>query len=321
MKARLSLLLLWGLLLAALADSGLVLPSGWEPLAGAQHNMSLYATVLGLDGNPVETAGSVLAVFDANGQCRGTAEISEGPAGLWFQMTVVSNTASEGGLVLRVLDAMEGEVYDIKETFAFAADTTLPAENYTEAPLVLHCRPLTAELELSLVQNWNWISFNVEQGERTLAEFLEDYTPFATNGDIVKGQSGQATYSNGKWYASPASFRLEPGRMYKLRKQSAGPCTVTVTGAPCTGEEPIAVVAGWNWIGYTGQVPATVEAIYKEGGFAKNDLLKPQSGSQATYSNGRWYGSLVLRAGLGYMLKQGTAGVVDFRNAGEHGAE
>ena len=103
--------------------------------------------------------------------------------------------------------------------------------------------------------------------------------------------------------------------MYKLRKQRAGNCTVMVSGAPCTGEVPIAVVAGWNWLGYTGAAEATVSAFFKAEGFADNDLVKPQSGSQATFSGGKWYGNLVFRPGLGYMLKQSAAGTVDFRNA------
>ncbi|MBP1582357.1 MAG: hypothetical protein J6866_00245, partial [Victivallales bacterium] len=195
------------------------------------------------------------------------------------------------------------------------------ATDYTTNPLVLHYKPLTANLELTLVQNWNWVSFNVEQGERAIGEFLADYEQYATEGDIIKSQNGQATYSGGQWYASPKTFRLEPGRMYKLRKQKAGSCQVTVTGAPCTGEDPIAVTAGWTWLGYTGQAAATVGALCREGGFADNDLVKPQAGSQATYSGGKWYGNLVFQPGKGYMLRQATSGTVDFRQAKENMAQ
>ena len=301
--------------LVAFGDAGLVVPPGWEPMAGTQYNMSLYAQVEDFDGNRMEAPGSVLAVFDADGQCRGAAAVEVGPCGPWYQVTVVANAPAETGLTLKLLSATEGEVFDIRETIDFVADSTIPATNYTTQPLTLHYKPLTAELTLTLVQNWNWISFNVEQGERTLLEFLEDYTQYATDGDIIKSQNGQATFSGGQWYPSPRSFRLEPGRMYKLRKQRAGTCSIVVSGAPCTGEEPIAVVAGWNWIGYTGAAEATVSALFKAEGFADNDLVKPQSGSQATYSGGKWYGNLVFRPGLGYMLKQSAAGSVDFRNA------
>ena len=109
--------------------------------------------------------------------------------------------------------------------------------------------------------------------------------------------------------------------MYKLLKQSAGACTLTVEGVPCTGEEAISVTAGWNWVGYTGAAPATVGALCKEGGFSDNDLMKPQSGSQATFSGGRWYGGLVLRPGQGYMLKLTAGGTIDFRDAPQNAAQ
>jgi len=302
-------------------EAGIILPQGWTPISGTQYNMSLYALVVDFGGGPVEAPGSTLAAFDSSGQCRGTARIEVGPVGKWYQMTVVSNTASETGLALKVLDAAEGEVHDILETIDFETDKTIPATNYTTNPLVLHYKPLTSNLELTLVQNWNWVSFNVEQGEKSLDEFLADYAQYASEGDIIKSQNGQATYGGGQWYASPKTFRLEPGRMYKLLKQRAGSCQITVTGMPCTGEEPIAVTAGWTWLGYTGQAAATVEALYREGGFADNDLVKPQSGSQATYSGSQWYGNLVFQPGKGYMLRQATSGTVDFRKAKENMAQ
>lgn len=299
--------------LLAFGSSGVKLPSGWEPMAGAQYNMSLYAQVGDFDGRLVEVPGSVLAVFDAAGVCRGAAAVEVGPGGLWYRVTVVSNLTAENGLALKVLSASDGEVHDLKETLDFAADTTVPAEDYTTKPLTLHYKPLTAELSITLVQNWNWISFNVEQGERSILEFLADYTQHATDGDIIKSQNGQATYSGGQWYALPRSFRLEPGRMYKLRKQKSGRCAITVAGAPCEGGVPISVVAGWNWLGYVGESETSVASLTKDGGFGNNDLVKPQSGSQATYSGGQWYGNLVFRPGQGYMLKQATAGSVSFQ--------
>lgn len=314
MKQVTILFLLFATLLA-FGDAGLVMPPEWEPMADSQYNMSLYAQVEDFDGNRMEASGSVLAVFNADGQCCGAAAIEEGSCGMWYQVKVVANAIAETGLTLKLLSGTEGEVFDIQETIDFAADSTIPATNYATQPLMLHCKPLTAKLTLTLVQNWNWISFNVEQGERTILEFLEDYTQYATDGDIIKSQNGQATFSGGQWYPSPKSFRLEPGRMYKLRKQRAGNCTVTVSGVPCVGEVPIVVVAGWNWLGYTGVAEATVSALFKAEGFADNDLVMAQSGSQATFSDGKWQGNLVFRPGLGYMLKLSAAGTVDFRNA------
>ena len=89
-------------------------------------------------------------------------------------------------------------------------------------------------------------------------------------------------------------------------------------GTPADASSAIAAVKGWNWIGYTGEAAASIGAIFKEGGFSDNDLIKGQSGGQATFSGGRWYGTVTFRPGLGYMLKMAASGNVDFRNAKEN---
>ena len=66
-----------------------------------------------------------------------------------------------------------------------------------------------------------------------------------------------------------------------------------VSGAGA-GVGPVATTQ--NYVNaYTGAAEAEVGALFKEEGFADNDLVKPQSGSQATYSGGKWYGNLVFR--------------------------
>ena len=316
MKKSIFVLALFTALLV-FGDAGVMLPEGWEPLVGSQNNMSLYAQVEDWDGNLLATPGSVLGVFDADGICRGAGELSEGPSGLWFQLLVVSNLSQESGLVLKVLDARDGELHDLQETLDFEADSIFPPLEPGKplSTVTLHYKPLQLDQALALEQNWNWVSFQVAQGESTIQEFLADYAKYATDGDIIKSQTGQATFSDGEWYASPADFQLEPGRMYKFLKQSAGSCTITVTGLPADPLLAIPVVAGWNWLGYVGEAPATIGAIYSADGFADGDLLKPQAGNQATFSGDQWYGQLQFQPGQGYMLKRSAEGTVDFRNA------
>ena len=300
----------------ALGDAGVVVPPGWNAPSGQQHNMSVYVRVEDVDGRRVESPGSVLAVFDAAGTCRGTMEIGNGPNdSRLFWGLVSSDSATEKGLTAKVLDSASGEALELTAAVEFTADAVLGS---LSEPLVWRVRPATAALAIPLVQNWNWVSFNVAQGDRTIGEFLADYAQYATDGDLIKSQNGQATYSGGKWYASPSTFRLEPGRMYKLRKQKAGECTLNVEGTPVAPETAIAVVKGWNWLGYTGESIAAISAIFKEGGFSDNDLLKGQTGGQATYSGGKWYGSVTLKPGAGYMLKLAAPGSVDFRYAKEN---
>ena len=46
---KIALFILCFAALAVFGDAGLVVPPGWEPMAGTQHNMSLYAQVEDFD--------------------------------------------------------------------------------------------------------------------------------------------------------------------------------------------------------------------------------------------------------------------------------
>ncbi len=296
---------------AAFGDAGVVLPEGWTKPTGYAYTLSLLARVMGPDGeNYIEKTGSTLAAFGADGTCRGIVEGKPAANGTFvYRLSIASNAVSESGITLKVLDAGAGEVYDIKDTIAFKANDVIGT---AASPRILNAKPFTSELAIPLVQNWNWISFNVEQGDRSLDEFLADFVKDATDDDIIKSSDEFATYYQGQW--DPPDFRIQPGRMYMLRKQKAGQCTLTVEGLPTTGKEDIPLVKGWNWIGYTGAAATPLSAMFHFTGFRDDDIIK-SSGDFATFYDGLWDGDVVLTPGVGYLLRQEAAGKMDFRNA------
>ena len=298
-------------------DAWIVLPDGWSKPEGYAYTLSLLARVVGPDGQTyIETAGSTLAAFDANGTCRGLVEGKTGNDGVFlYRLSIASDSVKENGITLKVLDARAGEVYDIRDTIDFQSNAVIGTN---ASPRILNAKPATQELTIRLVQNWNWISFNVLQGDRSLDEFLADYVQNATDDDIIKSSSDFATFYNGHW--DPADFRIEPGKMYLLRKQKQGTCTLTVEGAPTTGEEPIALVKGWNWLGYTAPAAATLNAMFHFTGYQDEDIIK-SSTDFATFYDGIWDGDVILTPGRGYLLRQTAPGKMDFRNADANPAE
>ena len=301
----------------AFADAGVALPEGWEKPEGYAYTLSLLARVLAPDGESyIETTGSVLAAFGPDGACRGVVEGKASSGGVFiYRLSIASNSTSESGITLRILDSRAGEVYDIRETIDFKANEVIGT---TASPRILNAKPDTQVLAIRLVQNWNWLSFNVEQGDRTLDEFLADYVQNATDDDIIKSSSDFATYYDGHW--DPADFRIEPGKMYLLRKQKKGACTLTVEGAPTNPEMPITLVKGWNWLGYTGPASATLNAMVHATAFQDDDIIKSSS-DFATFYNGLWDGDVTLTPGTGYLLRQNAPGSLDFRNAAANPAE
>ena len=299
----------------AFGDAGITLPEGWTKPEGYAYTLSLTARVLNGESF-IETTGSTLAAFDSNGTCRGVAEGNANSSGVFvYRLSIASNSVAESGIRLKVLDSRAGEVYDISETIAFKANDVLGT---AAKPMVLNVKPSTRELSIRLVQNWNWISFNVEQGDRSLDDFLADFVKNATDDDIIKSSSDFATFYDGHW--DPADFRIEAGKMYLLRKQKAGACTLTVEGMPTDAQETIPLVKGWNWLGYTGTAPATLKAMRHATGFRDDDIIK-SSGDFATFYDGFWDGDVTLVPGLGYLLLQNAAGSMDFRDADANPAE
>ena len=131
----------------AFGEASVMLPEDWKQPSGMQHRMSLYARVAGQDGQFFETTGTALAVFDGKGLCRGYAKIEAGHGFKLFHVIVGSNATSENGLVMKILDAVSGKVFSISESMDFVADTTIPSEDYTMAPMVLHVRTACLDID------------------------------------------------------------------------------------------------------------------------------------------------------------------------------
>ena len=138
-------------------DAGVTLPDEWSPPVGLQYNMTLYAQALREDDTPVETAGSRLAVFDAKGECRGVADLMEGPSGKLFSLLVCSDMPAETGFSLKVLDAETGETIDLQETIAFTSDAILPDEGGLFHPMQLHAVPDAPSVRWELKPGWSLV--------------------------------------------------------------------------------------------------------------------------------------------------------------------
>ncbi len=153
------------------ADVAVIPPEGWEAV-GYQYNMTLYARVKRLDGTCVEHPESRLAAFGADGQCRGVIQPIEGPSGWLFQMSIASDSLSEGGLTLKVLDAESGEVADIAETVDFASDAVVPEEDGLDCPLELHVAAPEGTLPLLLMPGWNLVALPFVPSAEDAAQLL-----------------------------------------------------------------------------------------------------------------------------------------------------
>ncbi|MBO4430304.1 MAG: CotH kinase family protein [Bacteroidaceae bacterium] len=143
---------------------------------------------------------------------------------------------------------------------------------------------------LELARGWNWTSHCLYQPV-ALAELPQ-------NALRVLSQTREAYREGTKMMGTFSA--MDAGVLYKIQMKAAD--TFTSDKLFCNSNMPIALMPGWNWIGYpvdgSQQVKDALEGFLAEEG----DKLIGQDGF-ATYTNGSWIGSLTsFDRGKGYML-------------------
>ena len=123
----------------------------------------------------------------------------------------------------------------------------------------------------------------------------------ATQGDEIKSQTGFATYDDDLgWTGSLAD--LDVTRSFAI--STAQSSTILHVGDPVDPTTPIAIVNGWNWVGYPGDASQPVNTAL--GGYVASDgdVIKSQFGfAEYVASLGSWVGTLAtVDPGLGYKL-------------------
>ena len=108
--------------------------------------------------------------------------------------------------------------------------------------------------EFSLVEEWNWISFNLHPDDTSLYSVFDPLMP----DDIfqVKNQTQSATNWGGIWIGDLTN--IADGEGYLVNMNNAFDPFI-VSGEPIESTTPIYLNENWNWIGYYPQYPLTVE--------------------------------------------------------------
>jgi hypothetical protein len=235
MKTFITVVLLAVLPVSVWASVDLVIPETWVA-EGYPNNMSLYAQVLRADGTPIDHEQSVLAAFDAQGRCRGTISPSDGPNGKLFQMLIAGGDTPEPGLVLKVLDAVSGEIYLVQETVDFARDKCIPEEKGITNPLVLHVAG--EDVSIMLEPGWNLVALAQPVTAETRGKLLEASPLRAEAGAYVQCTSVEEIQVGvGYWIFAATEKRIE---LVPDMSQTA---------------EDVKLVKGWNLVGTSQEIP------------------------------------------------------------------
>ena len=306
------ILLICMISLLAFGDAGIVLPPGWVQPEGYTRTFSMSARVVGSDGNTfVETAGSTLAAFGADGTCRGLATGEATANGTFiYSYSISSNLAIENGITLKILDAQAGEVYDVKETFVFLADNVIGSATN---PYILHAK-VAAEQMLTFSPGWNWVGFTFLPESRKVGDVLGK-TGFTAN-DVIQTNGGSTRFMGTGWL--PNSFTVEYGKLYQV--YAANPVTVTISG-DASSERSLPLISGWNWIANPTTTAVTPSQLTHSGGWTASDRIQSTSGT-VIYTGSKWIPAdgITLEPGKGCQIYTANEGTLTFPKVDEENA-
>lgn len=281
----------------------------WDVIPGTQYLMILYATA-SLDGEFLQGAASnQLAAFgpDVTDDCRGIAKWMEGNHpewdksyhywdldGYWY-FTIVSNNQSGETISFKAFDTETDSIYDCYETIVFddciydeSIDLTLPS-------------PVRNQ-KISLIEDWNWISFNFHTDNNSIDSVFED---LSDNNSIhqVKHENISTIYDtiSGQWIGDLDYISDGEGYLVNMYK-AFDPFNFSGTAInPIINT--IGLIQNWNWIGYYPMISLPVQQALESIIGGDTIIVKNQTQSSICIG-GSWIGDLTqMEPGGGYKLK------------------
>ena len=293
-----------------------------------RYSMSVVAQVL--IGNDIVTdTHDIVAAFDSNGECRGSAHIdyNEQLGQALAYLTVYDSLASNihPSLHFRLWHYSSGKTMTLQTTESvYFSDQDIVGT--VKEPLVLQAYNEYVQ-KIHFEKGWNWISFNVynDYVRNLLKTAGYSIIPWK-KGDILTNDNDDVTITftgNGHWETNSKmseEYAILPSECYRVKVGRS--FDVEITGSSLTDEadRTITLKKGWNGIGYTPMVNlpiATALADYWSNA-SDGDLIKSQN-EFAMFTEGangtrEWTGSLkYLKPGEGYMLKRNGSTTVKFR--------
>ena len=182
-----------------------------------------------------------------------------------------------------------------------STDAAYSFEVTSERALVANFEEIVVQQTVNLVQGWNWWTPQVDADD-LLAQLEQG---LGANGIQIKSKDGKyRSYSTtiGSWVGTLSEISV--GQMYKIQTNTG--CEVVLTGTSIVpSEHPITLKPGFNWIGFTGSISLSVNEAMSGFTPTNGDVIKPKSGTYATYNGtlGSWIGNLTLEPGKGYIYE------------------
>ena len=267
-------------------------PAGWVPVEGLQNNMIVYGKAY--NGNNSAASGDWIGAFGPGGisDCRGTTTLQSNGN---FYITIGSTETSNETITFKLWPLPSGPAINSSESILFI-------DNGSYKGLPLHFGSKTQSF--SLVNGWNWISFNTLPSDTS---FNSVFGSISGSVEQVKSQTKAAIYTGGNWIGDLTDMSgITNSIMYKVKTNQT--CAFTVTGSTISFNTPISLITGWNWKAY---LPTLSQPVSD----AVNSIITPvnqvKSQTQSVIKIGSTlFGDLIqMEPNKGYLILMDQAGV------------
>ena len=287
---------------------------GWSVNpADYKYNMSVFGkmrfnTVFSTDKE------DILAAFQ-DGKCIGVANNSyDRDHDMWYTfLTVYNNEKQADNIEFRMWDASTGKIYlatpTPERTITFINDGVVGT---AKEPIVFDGKEIFFQ-NISLVEGWNWISFNLANSN------LSDVSATLMNGnwtksDIVKSRDFFDSYSSTKGWTGSLTKNGGFDNVSLFMLHSSSDQLLSTDGSAVDPKTTPITVQGnrWNYIGYLPSANITVKEALAGYDAKEGDILKSQS-QFTMYSGTGWIGNLkYMEQNKGYMLMRTASNDVTF---------
>ncbi len=282
-------------------------PPSWELNANLFENSENMVLQLNIQGQPSTDVEDMVVAFIGD-TLVGRAHVQYVPQVNKYlaYLTIYGNPYHVlQPLRLEIWDASACLRYAVQEDdFLFQPDDVI---GDPLAPQVIHTNSLVLR-EVPFGFGWNWLSFNLDFPDPAINAALASLR--VPENDLMKSQNAFSTYFNGSGWLGSLST-LGNTSMYVYRADQAD--TLMMTGNildPAT--TPIAVVPGWNWIGYIPNYSLPVNEALSSLPAQTGDLIKSQvSFAQFINPSFGWIGNLkYMSPPNGYQVKLASPGTL-----------
>ena len=261
---------------------------------------------LKINGYVSDDSDDIVAAF-INDKCVGKANpvYNQRYDTYYLIMNIYGNSGDGNGtesdenkeVLFKAYDASAGTLYPIvkaSDAIVFRSDDII---GDLADPVILSS---VDEIQQSIQLNkgWSWISMNVEPDDNSVENVLKSV---AENVLYVKSKSNFAEIdANGMYHGTLQT--MEHSKMYKVKSDEA--TMLNIAGKSIsTGDNPITIYNGWNWIGYNPAVIMSPADALADMNPLDGDVIKNRD-EFAVYDGYEWVGTLAsMQPGCGYIYK------------------